>query len=71
MRWPAPLGNVRSGDGERDGHPDVVRARRSSDLISAEAMAGSAGTARARSKSRTDGTQARQPPRRGTVSRTA
>ena len=45
--------------------------RRSSYAISAEAIAGSAGSARARSKSARTAPQARQPPRRDTVSRTA
>ena len=51
--------------------PDIVSARRSSDAISAVAIAGSAESARAGSKSARTAPQARQPPRRGTVSRTA
>jgi len=40
-----------AANGESDGYPDVVSTRRSSDAISAGALAGSTGSARARSKS--------------------
>ena len=65
------VGDVGGQDRERDGHPDVVGAPAELGRDLRRAIAGSAGAARARSKSARTAPQARQPPRRGTVSRTA
>ena len=65
------IGHVRGNDGERDAHPDIVDAptELGRDLRRGDRRID--GIGQARSKSARTAPQARHPPRRGTVSRTA